>query len=266
MQSSGPIAPEALDLPDPGRAAGAGARRGSAGQAGHHHAARGALVPAVPLRRLQRPAAARRAHPRREAVGAGDRRGDPRRTRLRTAAAARDRAAQRRPDRRGGDLVRSPLRRAPAVGGGRDHGPRQGHAARLADAVHLPGVLAGRARVDPHRAGGADLPAHRRRDPEAPPRAAGADPRSARCPVIDDPLRDDERAGLPPWPTRCAPRTSPRTRATSPPALDRLAFDELLALQLTLAQARQARSGATAPSIGSPTRSTRRSSMRCRSS
>ncbi|HEX7224172.1 MAG TPA: ATP-dependent DNA helicase RecG [Candidatus Limnocylindria bacterium] len=71
----------------------------------------------------------------------------------------------------------------------------------------------------------------------------------ATVPVIEDPLRDDERAGLPPLADALRTAHFPEDAGDITPALDRLAFDELLALQLTLAQARQARSGATAPSI-----------------
>ena len=45
-----------------------------------------------------------------------------------------------------------------------------------------------------------------------------------------------------------------------PAALDRLAFDELLALQLSMAQAREARAGGSAASVGALTA---RSSARC---
>jgi ATP-dependent DNA helicase RecG len=60
-------------------------------------------------------------------------------------------------------------------------------------------------------------------------------------PSVDDPLVGGEREGL--MPLREALRAAhfPEEAADVPAALDRLAFDELLALQLTLAQARVAR-------------------------
>ncbi len=53
----------------------------------------------------------------------------------------------------------------------------------------------------------------------------------------------------PRWPMRSTRRTSPRRRRDVTDALDRLAFDELLALQLTLAQVRQARESLVAPRV-----------------
>ena len=86
----------------------------------------GALLPAVPLRRLQRAAPPGGAGARREAIraGAGHRRQG--REGLRAATAARDRPAGRRQRQRRGDLVRSPLRREPAARRRRGAGQRQG--------------------------------------------------------------------------------------------------------------------------------------------
>ena len=71
-----------------------------------------------------------------------------------------------------------------------------------------------------------------------------------RClPAIVDPLRPGERVGL--LDLALAIRTAhfPDDMADLQPALDRLAFDELLGLQLTLAQASAARSQRRAPPI-----------------
>ena len=60
-------------------------------------------------------------------------------------------------------------------------------------------------------------------------------------PAITDPLRPDERHGLPPLQEALRAAHFPEEAADVATALDRLAFDELLALQMTLAQARIAR-------------------------
>jgi ATP-dependent DNA helicase RecG len=60
-------------------------------------------------------------------------------------------------------------------------------------------------------------------------------------PAIDDPLSQAERGTLPPLAEALYAAHFPEEAADVPAALDRLAFDELLALQLTLAQARQER-------------------------
>ncbi|MGI8999832.1 MAG: ATP-dependent DNA helicase RecG, partial [Candidatus Limnocylindria bacterium] len=69
-------------------------------------------------------------------------------------------------------------------------------------------------------------------------------------PSVVDPLTDAERGGL--LALDAALRTAhfPEEAADVGAAFDRLAFDELLALQLTLAQAREARAGLKAPRIG----------------
>jgi ATP-dependent DNA helicase RecG len=59
--------------------------------------------------------------------------------------------------------------------------------------------------------------------------------------AVEDPLTDAERGDLPPLDTALRTAHFPEEAADVQDALDRLAFDELLALQLTLAQARQAR-------------------------
>ncbi len=71
----------------------------------------------------------------------------------------------------------------------------------------------------------------------------------AALPTIDDPLTDEERAGLPLLADALRTAHFPEEAADVDEALDRLAFDELLALQLALAQARQAREQLHAPSI-----------------
>ncbi len=71
-----------------------------------------------------------------------------------------------------------------------------------------------------------------------------------RClPLLDDPLQPDEHTGLPGL--REALRTVhfPEDTGDVQPALDRLAFDELLALQLGLAQGRLARASLRAPRL-----------------
>ena len=69
-------------------------------------------------------------------------------------------------------------------------------------------------------------------------------------PSVIDPLTDDERRGLPALDDALRTAHFPEEAADVTEALDRLAFDELLALQLTLAQAREARAGLRAPRIG----------------
>jgi ATP-dependent DNA helicase RecG len=62
-------------------------------------------------------------------------------------------------------------------------------------------------------------------------------------PAVVDPLRPGERMDLPPLAEALRAAHFPEEAADVPAALDRLAFDELLALQLSLAQARNARRG-----------------------
>ena len=71
----------------------------------------------------------------------------------------------------------------------------------------------------------------------------------AALPAVDDPLTDAERAGLVPLPEALRTAHFPEEAAQVGDALDRLAFDELLALQLTLAQARLVRASMRAPTI-----------------
>jgi ATP-dependent DNA helicase RecG len=68
-------------------------------------------------------------------------------------------------------------------------------------------------------------------------------------PALDDPLRASERPDLPPLDEALRAAHFPEEAADVVGALDRLAFDELLALQLTLAQARRAREGQRAPRV-----------------
>ncbi|CAN5254317.1 ATP-dependent DNA helicase RecG [soil metagenome] len=68
-------------------------------------------------------------------------------------------------------------------------------------------------------------------------------------PLVADPLTDAERHGLPALDDALRTAHFPEEAADVSEALDRLAFDELLALQLTLAQARDARAGLKAPRI-----------------
>ncbi len=68
-------------------------------------------------------------------------------------------------------------------------------------------------------------------------------------PLVADPLTDAERHGLPALDDALRAAHFPEEAADVSEALDRLAFDELLALQLTLAQARDARAGLKAPRI-----------------
>jgi ATP-dependent DNA helicase RecG len=71
----------------------------------------------------------------------------------------------------------------------------------------------------------------------------------AALPVVEDPLTDAERGALPALADALQAAHFPEEVADVSGALDRLAFDELLALQLTLVQARNAREGITAPRI-----------------
>ena len=71
-------------------------------------------------------------------------------------------------------------------------------------------------------------------------------------PGVIDPLADAERGILPALDDALRTAHFPEEAADVTEALDRLAFDELLALQLTLAQARQAREGLRAPRIAVP--------------
>jgi len=68
-------------------------------------------------------------------------------------------------------------------------------------------------------------------------------------PSIVDPLTDEERHGLPTLDDALRTAHFPEDASDVSDALDRLAFDELLALHLTLAQARDARAGLKAPRI-----------------
>ena len=62
-------------------------------------------------------------------------------------------------------------------------------------------------------------------------------------PAVEDPLRAAERGELPSLADALRAAHFPEEAADVPSALDRLAFDELLALQLAMAQARVARAG-----------------------
>ena len=68
-------------------------------------------------------------------------------------------------------------------------------------------------------------------------------------PAIDDPLTDGERQQLPALADALFAAHFPDEEADVAAALDRLAFNELLALQLTLAQAREARAGLRAAEV-----------------
>jgi ATP-dependent DNA helicase RecG len=68
-------------------------------------------------------------------------------------------------------------------------------------------------------------------------------------PAVTDPLTEQERGGLPPLVEALGAAHFPEEAGEVWPALDRLAFDELLALQLTLAQAQAARAGLRAARI-----------------
>jgi ATP-dependent DNA helicase RecG len=67
--------------------------------------------------------------------------------------------------------------------------------------------------------------------------------------AIEDPLTDAERDELPDLVDALRAAHFPEDAGDIAPALDRLAFDELMALQLTLAQARRARDELAAPRI-----------------
>jgi len=71
----------------------------------------------------------------------------------------------------------------------------------------------------------------------------------AALPAVEDPLDEIERGELPALAHALRTAHFPEDAGDVTEALDRLAFDELLALQLTLAQARQARDLLTAPRI-----------------
>ena len=68
-------------------------------------------------------------------------------------------------------------------------------------------------------------------------------------PAVDDPLTDAERGDLLSLDEALGGAHFPETLDGARPALDRLAFDELLALQLTLAQSRRAREQLRAPAV-----------------
>jgi ATP-dependent DNA helicase RecG len=68
-------------------------------------------------------------------------------------------------------------------------------------------------------------------------------------PSVQDPLAGGERVGLMPLAEALRAAHFPEEAADVPAALDRLAFDELLALQLSLAQARVAREGLRAAGV-----------------
>ena len=68
-------------------------------------------------------------------------------------------------------------------------------------------------------------------------------------PAVDDPLRPVERGDLPVLDDALRAAHFPEEAADVPAALDRLAFDELLALQLAMAQAREARADQRAASV-----------------
>ncbi len=71
----------------------------------------------------------------------------------------------------------------------------------------------------------------------------------AALPAVEDPLTMADRGSLPPLADALRTAHFPEVSEDVADALDRLAFDELLALQLTLAQARAARAGSRAPRI-----------------
>ncbi len=71
----------------------------------------------------------------------------------------------------------------------------------------------------------------------------------ATLPSLEDPLTDAERGDLQPLAEALQTAHFPEDAGDVPRALDRLAFDELLALQLGLAQARKARDDLQAPAI-----------------
>ncbi|MBA4169849.1 MAG: ATP-dependent DNA helicase RecG [Chloroflexi bacterium] len=71
----------------------------------------------------------------------------------------------------------------------------------------------------------------------------------AALPAVEDPLDENERGELPVLSEAMRTAHFPEDAGDVTGALDRLAFDELLALQITFAQARQARELLTAPRI-----------------
>ncbi len=71
----------------------------------------------------------------------------------------------------------------------------------------------------------------------------------AALPAVEDPLDENERGELPVLSEAMRTAHFPEYAGDVTGALDRLAFDELLALQITFAQARQARDLLTAPRI-----------------
>ena len=71
-------------------------------------------------------------------------------------------------------------------------------------------------------------------------------------PAVEDPLRGAEAEGLPSLADALRTAHFPEEASDVTDALDRLAFDELLALQLTLAQVRQARESLVAPPVVVP--------------
>ncbi|MEO8639292.1 MAG: DEAD/DEAH box helicase, partial [Chloroflexota bacterium] len=68
-------------------------------------------------------------------------------------------------------------------------------------------------------------------------------------PAVEDPLQPEERGELPVLADALRAAHFPEEAADVPAALDRLAFDELLALQLSMAQAREARAGERAAEV-----------------
>ncbi|MBA3689349.1 MAG: ATP-dependent DNA helicase RecG [Chloroflexi bacterium] len=68
-------------------------------------------------------------------------------------------------------------------------------------------------------------------------------------PAVEDPLHPAERSELPALADALRAAHFPEEAADVPAALDRLAFDELLALQLSMAQAREARAGERAAEV-----------------
>jgi ATP-dependent DNA helicase RecG len=68
-------------------------------------------------------------------------------------------------------------------------------------------------------------------------------------PAVEDPLQPAERGDLPVLDDALRAAHFPEEAADVPAALDRLAFDELLALQLSMAQAREARAGQRAAAV-----------------
>lgn len=80
----------------------------------------------------------------------------------------------------------------------------------------------------------------------------------AALPAVEDPLTDAERGGLAPLSSALRTAHFPEAADDVPGALDRLAFDELLALQLTLSQARATRDELRAPviAVADPDRAT----------